>query len=411
MTFRRFNLTGLCWSFMKKSAEARRSSPSPDVYLCPHRKKQVELHLNRIILTNFRNCEYLSLTFSPRLNFIVGLNGMGKTNLLDAVYYLCMGKSNSGGTDRNVVRKGADFFRIEGHFAKREKEVKVVAKVVPGQAKNLECDDVSYARLSDHVGKFPVVFKVPEDTALALDGSEERRRFLDNTLCQVDPRYLEDLQQYNRLLERRNAALKQMAETRQTDFTLLQVYEQKMKLPAEYILQRRLSLTEAFEPIFNRHFEAISGGSETVHIRFRSQLLVSGFESLLLEHRERDALLQRTTAGIHRDELVFHLNDLPLKRFASQGQLKSFVLALKLAQYDYLLQQKGVHPILLLDDLFDKLDDQRVSHLIRLLVEEDFGQVFITDTHTERSVEIAQHFGGDFIKFTIEKGTEVLTDP
>ncbi len=329
---------------------------------------------------------------------------MGKTNLLDAVYYLCMGKSRFSGNDRNVRRNGADFFRLEGYFQKNGGAQKVVAKVVPGQLKQLEIDGKAHNRLSDHVGHFPVVFKAPDDTALALEGSEERRRFVDNTLCQLDARYLTELMAYNRLLQRRNAALKQMAEQRQWDQTLLQVYDEKMKVPAEYILQCRQAFVRNFEPVFNRQFTVISGGREEVQLKYKSQLQDTGFISLMEANREKDRVLQRTTGGIHKDDLEFLLNGMPLKRFASQGQLKSFVLALKLAQYELLKQQKKVKPILLLDDLFDKLDDERVNHLIRLLVEGDFGQVFITDTHPEKAEAIARNFGGEYRKFVVEAG-------
>lgn len=362
------------------------------------------MHLSNLILTHFRNYESQALEFAPRLNLVVGLNGMGKTNLLDAVYYLCMGKSQFSGNDRNVRQKGADFFRLEGCFQKNGGEQKVVAKVIPGQLKQLELDDKPYEKLSDHVGHFPVVFKAPDDTALALEGSEERRRFVDNTLCQLDSQYLSELVDYNRLLQRRNASLKQMAENRRWDPTLLQVYDEKMKVPAEYILQRRMAFVEDFEPVFNAQFEVISGGKEMVNLRYKSQLLESGFVSLMNENREKDRILQRTNGGVHKDDLGFQLNEMPLKRFASQGQLKSFVLALKLAQFDLLRNQKKLKPILLLDDLFDKLDDERVNHLIRLIVEGDFGQVFITDTHPEKAEAIARNFGGEYRKFVVDAG-------
>ncbi len=363
------------------------------------------LYLEKIILTHFRNYETQTLDFVPRLNLITGLNGMGKTNLLDAVYYLCMGKSHFSGNDRNVVQKGAAFFRLEGYFQKGGHSHKVVAKVLPGQLKQLELDNKPYDKLSEHVGHFPVVFKAPDDTALALDGSEERRRFLDNTLCQLDARYLNQLMTYNRLLQRRNAALKQMAGQQRWDDTLLQVFDEKMKVPAEYILQQRVAFIAAFQPLFNRRFSAISGNTEAVSIRYKSQLLDFGFSTLMADNREKDRILQRTNAGIHKDDLIFKLNDLPLKRFASQGQLKSFVLAIKLAQYDSIRQQKGLKPILLLDDLFDKLDDERVKHLIGMLVKDEFGQVFITDTHPEKAEAIARRCGGKYRKFTVKTGT------
>ena len=362
------------------------------------------MHLHELKLTNFKNYEFQSLAFSPRLNLIAGLNGMGKTNLLDAVYYLCMGKSHFQGTDRNVVRQTEDFFRLEGYFFLQEKKEKIVAKVVPGKQKTIERNDNAYPRISDHVGLLPVVFMAPDDTALALEGSEERRRFLDNTLCQLDHRYLDELVTYNKILEKRNALLKQFAEKNSSNPTLLDVFNQQLLEPATYIETQRRLFIESFQPVFNEYYKTICGGTEPVDCHYRSPLTGNDFLTLLRDTTEKDRILQRTTVGIHKDDLVFHLKDMPLKRFASQGQLKSFVLSLKLAQYECLRKQKGERPILLLDDLFDKLDDNRVGQLVELLVKGDFGQVFITDTHPERAEEMARNSGGEYKKFMVENG-------
>ena len=352
------------------------------------------------------------LEFCPRLNLIAGLNGMGKTNLLDAVYYLCMGKSHFTSTDRNVVRQGESFFRLEGQFVFDEKprlpggrKEKITAKVQPGKQKVFEKNKSAYLRLSDHVGLLPVVFNSPDDTALALEGSEARRRFLDNTLCQLDSQYLTHLVSYNRLLQKRNALLKQFAEQRTFNAELLEVLGEQMAAPALFIFEKRKTFVDAFSPVFNRYHQIICGGNESVDCQYRSQLLDNQFSELLKNAVEKDRILQRTTAGTHKDDLRFRMDGRPLKRFASQGQLKSFVLALKLAQFDCLKNEKETMPILLLDDLFDKLDVQRVEHLLELLVKGDFGQVFITDTHPERSEEIAKHFGSDYEKFIIVHGS------
>ena len=363
------------------------------------------MHLGEVKLTNFKNYEFQQLEFSPRLNLIAGLNGMGKTNLLDAVYYLCMGKSHFAGTDRNVVRHGEDFFRLEGHFLAQEKKEKIVAKVQPGKTKVLERNDLSYERLADHVGLLPVVFKAPDDTALALDGSEERRRFLDNTLSQIDGQYLEQLMFYNKVLSSRNALLKKFAENRTFDPYLLAAFDEQMLEPAAFIFAKRKNFLDNFQPIFQGFYEKICGGKEAVTLRYRSQLADEDFGHLLEQAKEKDRVLQRSTVGPHRDDLPFHLNGHAIKRFASQGQLKSFVLALKLAQWQVLKNEKSVPPILLLDDLFDKLDDERVQQLIELLSVGGFGQVFITDTHPERSEEMAKDFGGAYKKFIIADGT------
>lgn len=334
---------------------------------------------------------------------------MGKTNLLDAVYYLCMGKSHFTGTDRNVVRQGEDFFRLEGAFSLVAKKEKIVAKVQPGQTKVLERNDKAYLRLSDHVGFLPVVFKAPDDTKLVMEGSEERRRFLDNTLCQLDSHYLDHLVAFNKILQKRNALLKQFAESRAFNPTLLEVFDQQLKDPSIYLHQKRFQFIELFESIFNEHYKVICGGKEKVACMYKSQLLENGIVDLLKANIEKDRILQRTTVGIHKDDLQFKMNGRPLKSFASQGQLKSFVLALKLAQYDCLKNEKKTTPILLLDDLFDKLDDERVKHLVELLVKGDFGQVFITDTHPERSEYFAKLFDGDYKKFIIDNG-EIMTN-
>ncbi|TAK42222.1 MAG: DNA replication and repair protein RecF, partial [Saprospiraceae bacterium] len=351
------------------------------------------MHLQKLILTNFKNYEFQTLEFSPRLNLITGLNGMGKTNLLDAVYFLCMGKSRSS-TDRNVLRRGADFFRLEGWFFRNGKKEKIVAKVVPGNQKTLERNDNLYPRIGDHVGWLPVVFKAPDDTGLAMDGSEERRRFLDNTLCQLRQQYLQQLMAYNKVLQMRNAALKQFAEKHNFNEALLTTYDQHLLEPAAFILEQRTNFITRFEPLFQKYYRLICSEKETADCCYRSQLTGQDYATLLKQTLEKDRVLQRTTAGIHKDDLAFQLDELPLKRFASQGQLKSFVLSLKLAQYECLKQEKDVRPILLLDDLFDKLDDERVNQLIQLLVKQEFGQVFITDTHLERTEEIARKFNG-----------------
>jgi DNA replication and repair protein RecF len=293
---------------------------------------------------------------------------------------------------------------LEGNFILQEKKEKIVAKVVPGKQKTIERNDNTYPRISDHVGFLPVVFMAPDDTTLALEGSEERRRFLDNTLCQLDHRYLEELVIYNRVLDKRNAQLKQFAEKNTFNSTLLDAFNRQLVEPAGYISQQRSQFIETLQPIFNEYYQTICGGTEPVHCVFRSSLTGIDFLTLLEESVEKDRILQRTTVGIHKDDLIFQLKDLPLKQFASQGQLKSFVLSLKLAQYECLRTQKGFCPLLLLDDLFDKLDDERVSQLVELLVKNDFGQVFITDTHPERGAEMALRFGGEYRNFIVENG-------
>ncbi|AEE53387.1 DNA replication/repair protein RecF [Haliscomenobacter hydrossis] len=362
------------------------------------------MYLERIALANFKNYENQKLDCSPRLNCLVGNNGMGKTNLLDAIYYLCMAKSHFNLTDNAIARHHEAFFRLEGHFVLHGKKEKIVAKVMPRKLKELERNDVAYAKLAEHIGLLPVVFIGPDDIQLIREGSEERRRFLDNTLSQLDQRYLYELIAYNKVLHQRNALLKNLAERSGGNLSLLDVYDEQLIDPALYVLEQRAKFAQKFTAIFQSTHQYISGRGEEVQLTYESQLLENDLGDLLANSRQRDLALQRTTKGIHRDDLVFSLGEHPLKKFGSQGQLKSFLLALKLAQYEMLRQNKAVPPILLLDDLFDKLDAQRVTHLLRLLTEGQFGQIFITDTHETRIAEIVAQFGVEYRRFVVEDG-------
>lgn len=330
---------------------------------------------------------------------------MGKTNLLDAIYYLCMTKSYFASTERTVLQHEAEFFRLEGLFFRTEKMEKIVAKVIPGKLKEVEHNGVAYAKLSEHVGLLPVVIIAPNDTQFILEGSEARRSFLDNTLSQLDSEYLRQLILYNKVLALRNATLRQFAEQGTFNATLLQAYDRQLIPPAEAVHEKRRIFLEQFQPVFVEYYAAISGLREAVTYTYDSKLNDTAFAELLNETQEKDRILQRTTTGIHRDELQFLIDNQPVKRFASQGQLKSYVLALKLAQYAVLRQKKNMNPILLLDDIFDKLDNERVRHLLHLLLEQNFGQVFITDTDEHRVEHIIQNFETDYAKFYIERGT------
>lgn len=364
------------------------------------------LHLQTLKLTNFKNYEAQTLQLSAKLNTFVGKNGMGKTNLLDAIYYLCMCKSHFGINDRFVVRHGASFFRLEGIFLKNEKKETIVGKVIPRKRKEVERNKLVYKRLADHIGFIPVVMIAPDDTQLAKEGSEERRRFLDNTICQMDAIYLQKLIKYNKILAQRNKLLKQFGEASVFDPLLIESYDQQLTEPATYICKKRQEIAKLFVPIFKQYYGVISGHQEEVSCIYQSKLIDTDFKTLLRQQREKDRILQRTTIGIHRDDLIFSINGFSAKRLASQGQLKSFILALKLAQYELLRQQKGVTPLLLLDDIFDKLDASRVEHLLELLIEQkEFGQVFITDTHKDRIMKIVTGFGTDFRQFEIEAGS------
>ncbi|MBX2877147.1 MAG: DNA replication/repair protein RecF [Saprospiraceae bacterium] len=363
------------------------------------------MHIRRLILTNFKNYEKQVIDCSPTINGYVGLNGMGKTNLLDAIYYLCMGRSYFRFTDLNLVRHGEDFFRLEGLFDIEDRTEKIVAKVGKGRKKVLERGDVPYQRLSEHIGLLPIVIITPDDTSIVNEGSEERRRFVDNTLSQLDSAYLRHLITYNKVLKQRNSALKQMAAEHRYVPDLLAVYDEQLLAPAAYIHAQRKTFTIDFEPELRRLHFLISGEKEQVACQYKSLLLEAELSTLLQQRREKDRILQRTTAGIHRDDWIFEIEQQPLKRFASQGQLKSFVLALKLTQYNWLKNEKKSSPLLLLDDIFDKLDHQRVQHLLELLIQGEYGQVFITDTAQDRLSKILSNLKTEYLQFVIFNGT------
>ena len=362
-------------------------------------------------LTQFKNYDSGQFVFSERLNCFVGKNGMGKTNLLDAIYYLCMCKSHRGVNYRNVVKHSTEFFRLEGYFLNEKKiekkskcKIKIVAKVQPGKNKEIEKDDVAYQKLSEHIGMIPVVIIVPDDTLMATEGSEERRRFLDNTLSQLDGDYLKNLITYNKILKQRNSALKKFAETRSFNAELVDIYDQQLIGPAQVIFEKRKEFINSFRPVFKEFYQDISSGQEKIDCIYSSSLKYGDFANQLKESREKDRILTRTTCGIHKDDLVFRIETHLLRKFGSQGQLKSYVLSMKLAQYDFLKKNHISNPILLMDDIFDKLDEGRVQQLIKLILEKNFGQVFITDTHENRVEEIIKNFATDYKKFYIENG-------
>ena len=363
------------------------------------------LKLNTLILTQFKNYDYQVVECSDKLTCFVGLNGMGKTNLLDAIYYLCMGKSYFNSSDIHNVQKDKDFLRLEGAFQIGSKKEKVVVKVIPRKRKEVERNEVPYGKLSEHVGLIPVVIIAPDDTNIVHEGSEARRKFLDNTIAQLDPAYLKDLIHYNKLIKQRNALLKQFAEQRRFDQALIKVYDEQLLAPAKSIYDKRLNFCQAFTPVLEKYYGIISNEQEEVSCHYKSSLTDSDFSDLLTQNQEKDRILQRTTAGIHKDDLIFNINNSLLKRYASQGQLKSFVLALKLAQYEMLKDKKKQSPILLLDDIFDKLDVRRVTYLLQLLIQEKFGQIFITDTHEHRVEQIIQQFESTYYRYLVENGS------
>jgi DNA replication and repair protein RecF len=369
------------------------------------------LYLESLSLSNFKNYDLETLQFSPQLNCFVGENGMGKTNLLDAIHLLCLGKSHFMASDQNLVRSGEEFFRLHGKFIRAEKNEEIVIKYKMRGKKQIERNRVLYKRIAEHVGLLPLVIIAPDDIQLIMQGSEERRRFLDLCLVQLDTEYLKQLMIYNQVLEQRNALLRSSDEQNNINISLLEIYDQQLLAPAAYIFEKRTALMKDLAPIFQSCYATISGEREEVSMRYISQLQDSDLSALLLESRKKDLILQRSNKGIHKDDLELEIKGAPLRRYASQGQLKSYLLAMKLAQYELLRQCQNIAPILLLDDIFDKLDAGRVKHLLHLLLERDFGQVFITDTHEERVAAILNTLSikSAFKKFVI-KDAQVISE-
>ena len=362
------------------------------------------MQIDKIILTQFRNYEKASLEFSDKINCFTGLNGMGKTNLLDAIYYLCMTKSNFNQSDKHVVQHEKEFFRLEGHFKRKKKKEVIAVKSVQGKKKIIERNEVAYKKMAEHIGLFPIVIIKPEDTLMATGGSEERRKFLDNTLSQLDQDYLQHLIVYTKVLKQRNASLKDFAKRNLYDAELIESYNQQLIEPAYYIFEARKTFVQHFHPVFLKYYKIISKEQEVVNCEYVSKLLESRFEDLLKENKDKDRYSTRTNAGIHKDDIAFTIRDFELKKFASQGQLKSFILAMKLAQYDFLSEKGSTKPILLLDDIFDKLDANRVKQLIELVGKGDFGQIFISDTGEDRLTNILTELELSFKNFRVTNG-------
>ena len=356
--------------------------------------------LSRLSIVNFKNIAQADLVFSPGLNCFLGNNGMGKTNLLDALYYLSFCKSSTALPDSQSIRHGEDFFLLQGFYTSGEASEEIYCGMKRRQKKVFKRNKKEYDRLSDHIGLIPLVMISPADAELIQGGSEERRRFLDQVISQFDKAYLDRLIRYNKALLQRNTLLKQEI----TDPALYEIWEEQMALAAADIYRARRAFLAEFIPVFQSFYETISGGGETVSLSYVSHIERGDLRNLLAEVRERDLILGYTSRGVHKDELEMLLGEYPMKRIGSQGQNKTFLIALKLAQFDYLKRNGHTTPLLLLDDVFDKLDARRMERIISLVSQERFGQIFVTDTNREYLDAIVRRVGGDYRLFEVENG-------
>lgn len=348
------------------------------------------MFLKKLQVLSFKSWEEGSFEFSPKLNCFVGLNGSGKTNLLDAIHYLSLSKSYFGSTDVQNIKDEAGYFMVEGLFSKNDIIDTIQCSMKRGQKKILRKNKKEYERLADHIGNYPSVVISPYDRDLITESSETRRRFMDSVISQGDADYLFNLMRYNKTLQQRNTLLKYFAANHFFDLENLEVYNEQLEIYATSIFNKRKWFVESLTPKIRHYYKLISAGSEEALISYDSQLHNADYKKQLEQALDKDRVNQYTGVGVHRDNLVFDLNGKSVRKFGSQGQQKSFLIALKLAQYDYIKEKQGVVPILLLDDIFDKLDEKRVEMLVKMVHDEDFGQIFITDTHLDRTESVVK---------------------
>lgn len=359
--------------------------------------------LKTLSLVNYKNFDSQFFEFDRKINCFVGANGIGKTNVLDAIYHLSFGKSYFNPISSQNIKHDEGFFVVDGVYEKEDREEKIVVSLKRGQKKMIKRNGKDYDRFSDHIGFIPLVIVSPADRDLILEGSDVRRKFVDGVISQSDKQYLNDLMGYNKVVQQRNSLLKYFSANNTFDKASLEAFNHQLIKLGTPIFEKRKAFLETFIPIFKERYKAISNNNESVDLVYKSHLLSHDFEELLNENEKRDRLLQYSTIGIHKDDLALEIEGFPIKKFGSQGQQKSFLIALKLAQFDFIKQQSGVAPILLLDDIFDKLDEDRVAQIITLVDTNNFGQLFISDTHPERTEKAIKSVHQSYKMFQLAK--------
>lgn len=362
------------------------------------------MHLKSLTVANFKNISETVINFSPRLNCFIGDNGAGKTNILDALYYLSFTKSFFNVVDQLNVKHNESWFLLKGFYERSETEEQIICSFQEGQKKQIKRNNKVYRRMADHIGLLPLVMVSPNDSVLILGGSDERRKFMDSVISQFDSSYLEDLIRYNQILLQRNNMLKQLAQGIHIDPDILEVYDEQLVESGERIFDRRKCFINDLNPVFQKYYTAISKGAESVGLIYQSDLADKQFGGALKDAFSRDRNAQYTTTGIHKDDLILTIGDYPIKKLGSQGQQKTYLVALKLAQFEFIRQVAGVKPILLLDDIFDKLDKHRVEQIVKMVAGEQFGQIFITDTNREHLDTILISVTSDYHIYKVSNG-------
>ena len=361
--------------------------------------------LQNLSVLNFKNHLESSVDLIEGINCFVGDNGAGKTNLLDAIHYLSLTKSYFSKQDALNIYNDQPFMSIEGCFNKNDSEQIVQIAVKSGAKKIVKKNKKAYDRLSNHIGLFPLVMISPTDIELLNGGSDLRRKFVDTIISQFDPNYLKKLIDYSKLLLQRNALLKQMLSNRSFNYSSLELYDEQIAPLADYIFQKRNEFMNDLHPIFLNYYKLISNSDEQVSLVYQSQLFENNYLDSVKHFSQKEKLSTTSLVGIHKDDLSFQLSGYPIKKRGSQGQQKTFLLSLKLAQFDFMKSALKFKPMLLLDDIFDKLDDNRVEHLMKLVANKHFGQIFVTDTHQNRSSQIFDKIEVAYQLFNVNKGT------
>ena len=357
--------------------------------------------LENLSLLNYKNFETVSFQFDSKINCLVGNNGVGKTNVLDAIYHLSFGKSYFNPLTVQNIKHGEEFFVIEGNYTKKNREEKIIVSAKRGHKKVIKRNGKSYNRFSEHIGFLPLVIVSPTDRDLIMEGSDTRRKFIDGVISQGDSNYLQTLLNYNKVLTQRNSLLKYFAINNTYNQETLDIYNLQLHDLGTTIFEKRKEFLEEFMPIFLKRYQSISNSKESVTLTYKSQLNEKELLVLLEENSAKDKITQYSNYGIHKDDLNFEIEEHPIKKFGSQGQQKSYLIALKLAQFDFIKAHSKVNPILLMDDIFDKLDELRVAQIISLVKNEDFGQLFISDTHSNRTENVIKKIHQSYKMFKL----------